>query len=351
MPEQSIAPEVLDSHAAAETKPVLAEEMFAALRTVDHRKNKLENKPLNQRSMETQKLQAKLLIGLDERFVDTVYAHLYSEYLADAKLQQTRRAEAALQGREAVLNEFNDFVAVEGFVNEYLVKKQINLTRPELITSEKDPEKRKRIKAIGNKILDVSHEPDRFGFDWYLDKHPDTAWLNATEDHRILIEGAGEITTGKLSKKKYLQLGENGYGFALSRICRNLNSLSSEEAASHGLKEFGASGVQVEVSNNFRQYLVVRRDMDLSQEGISANVGPVATNEEYRNLSKKDQKRYFSQTEHDRFVSLLTDKDRTEIINAAFTNKEIVALTTLIMSKINERFPDYAEYKAEQASI
>lgn len=276
------------------------------------------------------KTQIRVLNELPSNLVELVYGHLLSEH-KNRELYNQRHPEYTNE-------EINDYICIEGYINEIMANIQIRQTRPELRGST-NPEIRARLDNYENKILAFASNPHRFGFDFESTRNPDAAWLDLDDDGRIIIKGVGEITASpQLNKRKYLQLSDSGFAHTLRFAALFLNNL--DDGDKYGLPEFGKDKKQLEVASKIKTYLVVHHDMDTSSDGMLNSIGKTVPDAEYAHLSSDEQKKVLSQSEKESFHRFLTSSD-TVIIKSAFSNYDCQLITNFIMQKIREEYPHY----------
>lgn len=301
-------------------KPSIGEQIFNEFKSHDHGLFRKEDVVK----------QVDILRRLPTNLVEQAYGYLLSE--------KVNKENFIKNHPEVKETPFDDRICIEGFANEVLANIQIRQTQPEL-RGNIEPTLRAELDNYENKILEVANNSERYNLLFNSGRNPDVAWLDLDSDGRVIIKGIGEITTShQLDKRKYLQLSESGFASSLRYTARRLNNLTDGE--SRGLPEFGIGKKQVEVASKLKRYIVVNHDMDTTPEGLVNVIGQTVSDEEFSHLDYADKKKKFSVTEKQSFLDLLTSPD-TVIIKSAFSNNESKLIASLLINKIQEKYPSY----------
>ena len=171
---------------------------------------------------------------------------------------------------------------------------------------------------LEEELTTLFHEPARFGLKEQVGKalrNPDLAFVELDEQtHVVRIYGAGEAKLGKLGKQVFKQLSEGGFKRGMLVIAEVVNE--TKDLDEHGLGVLARAG-RLELDEHMKTTLVVPADRDEND------------------LSSFIREGQFTKPKLQEFRELLENREKVEILKSSFGIKEVVAMTDLIMKKID----------------
>ncbi len=250
--------------------------------SIDQVLNKLPSKQRAESNYRREN-QREVLYSLDEDFVTQMRAHIYNV----VRSQEERKEQGLSNSMDELERAPEEYIKghLKGEVFEQLVAKDPAVRRSREKLDEQSAEKRKQVEAaedVASEILAVMEDPARYnlGDKIELNRLPDAAYIDVTEEGQVIILGVGEAKSGYIgdrfvSQMKSFEEGAQVVAQELSNIrhSKRLRKLGLENLAARR-EDSGWEGKKyfVTVSNDFKKTLIVPADKKVQVDWESGTV-------------------------------------------------------------------------------
>ena len=273
---------------------------------VDELEHVLEGTPPGESYLPDRELQISILRELPDNLVEELHGHL----IAMEKKQQ----QVAKGGGEArVVDESSE---VRGELFERLAALQYGKPGAEV----QDP---RLAEGLSQELVNLMHDPERFSLSKQLGhiRNPDLAFFRINDQGKIEIEAAGEAKLGFLNYRSSVQIGR-GFREGTQKMVRMVNRLDKpEEFGLSAVAQSRVRGGYLEVAGDLKVKIIVPANRNLENKASLVNRNDFPQEEDYT-----------------RFLELLQDESRIEVLKSAFSRQEVATMAYYLLGKIRERY-------------
>lgn len=205
----------------------------------------------------------------------------------------------------------NPLILVYGEVFERLV--EIETEKYNLFHGIEKYPQLDRDRKIGKLLLDVMHRPKKYGLTKEPIMNPDDVDLSM-EQGTFVIKDATEVKT-HLDEHAYRQLGRRGFKRSFQSIIDEINSMDDDTLEKHGLGDFAGYGINIDVSLNYVQKLVLPRDLKVDMQELQRD-------KKLTNYERAD------------FIKMLQSGGEVVVGKSSFSRTELQYLTNWVMAEL-----------------